>query len=68
MNDQLRRMWKKKAVANFKMEGLGKTTKNLSQDSKFPGRDWNRAPAEWKWEGMPPELACLVMACKINDK
>jgi hypothetical protein len=30
------------------LEGLWKTTKNVSQDSRFTGRDLNRGPPEYE--------------------
>lgn len=30
------------------LAGLKKTTQNLTQDSRYPGRDSNRAPLEYK--------------------
>jgi hypothetical protein len=35
------------------LEGLRKTTKNLSQDSIFPGRDSNQARPEYKSTELP---------------
>jgi hypothetical protein len=49
-SNELERMWKEAVVANLSyypgicLEALGKTTKNLSQDSWSPGRDLNPGP------------------------
>jgi hypothetical protein len=47
-------MWKEAVVANIRhypgicLEGLRKTMRNLSQDSRFQGRDLN--PERFKYE------------------
>jgi hypothetical protein len=52
VNDELKRLWKEAAVAQCKVLSqylLGvseKTTKNLSQDSRSPGRNLNTGPSE----------------------
>jgi hypothetical protein len=39
--------------------GLIRTTENLSQNSRRPDRDSNRARPEHKSEGLPLEPTCL---------
>jgi hypothetical protein len=64
VNDELERMWKEAVVASFKvlcricLEGLIKTAKNLSQDS--------RPPAELKLG--PPEYRVLTTTSSVNPK
>jgi hypothetical protein len=42
---------------DIRLEGLKKTTKK-SQDSRWPGRDSNEVPPEYKSEALPPKLTC----------
>jgi hypothetical protein len=52
VNDELERIWEEAVVANLKycsgiwLEGLRKTTKYISQDSRFLNRDLNPGPPE----------------------
>jgi hypothetical protein len=54
MNDRLEGMWKEAIVVQFMaspgiwLEGLRKTTKIISQDSRSPGRDLNKVPSEYE--------------------
>jgi hypothetical protein len=54
MNDDLKSIWKGAVVAEYRfcsgifVERLRKPTRNLSQYSRCPGRDSNRAPPEYK--------------------
>jgi hypothetical protein len=53
MNDEIERMHMEGVGLIFTLsyhflEGLRKTTKNLSQDSRFTGQDSNLVPAKYK--------------------
>jgi hypothetical protein len=54
INYEMEWIWKEAIMASFEvlsricLEGLRKTTKNLSQDSRSPGRDLNPGPPEYK--------------------
>jgi hypothetical protein len=56
VNDRLKRICKKRSWPNLRhnhdicLEGLSKTTKNLSQDSPSPGQDLNPRPPEYEAE------------------
>jgi hypothetical protein len=53
MSDELERIWKEAVVSLLRyyrgilLERLRKITKNLSQDSRCPGRNLNPAPPEY---------------------
>jgi hypothetical protein len=49
------------------LEGLSKTTKNLSQDSRSPGRDWNAGPSEYE-SGILSTQPCLCTVSAINER
>jgi hypothetical protein len=50
MIDELEWIWKEAVYSMYYlgtfMEGLRKTTRNISQESRSPGRDTNREPPE----------------------
>jgi hypothetical protein len=54
VSNEFERMWKKRSWPNLRyysgicLEGLRKTTKNLSQDSRSPGRDLDPGPPEYE--------------------
>jgi hypothetical protein len=48
MNNDLKRLWKEAEVAGICLQRLKKTTKNLSQDSRSPGRDLNPELLEYE--------------------
>ena len=49
------------------LEALRKTTKIVSQDSRCPGQNSNRAPTEHKSEAPPLQPSCLVFVCNDID-
>jgi hypothetical protein len=46
------------------MEGLGKTTENISQNYRCPGWDSNLVPPEYKFRALPMISACSVLALR----
>jgi hypothetical protein len=60
--DEHEQIWKEAVVAYPKVlaRHSWKTRENLSQDSRCPDRDLNRALLEWKSEMLPFQSACLV--------
>jgi hypothetical protein len=52
--DELGRIWKEVGVApGTGLEGLGKTTANLSQGGRCPDWDSNRTPPKYKSGAVP---------------
>jgi hypothetical protein len=60
MVDELERIWKEAVLAKSRycpgiiyIEGLKKTTENVSQCSRCPSRDLNRALPEYEYRALP---------------
>jgi hypothetical protein len=47
-----------KYFSSIFLEELRKTIKFLSEDSQYPGRDWNQVPPKYKSEVLPLEPIC----------
>lgn len=43
------------------LEGLTKQLRNLSQDRRFPGRESNQPPPEYKTQAFPLETAYVLI-------
>jgi hypothetical protein len=74
---KLKRLGRKRLCPNFKilsgdcLEGLRKTTKNLSQDTRFPGRDLSPEPMEYAAGALTtrlPQRVNLLADWKYTDK
>jgi hypothetical protein len=71
MND-VERIWKEAVVAYSRyssgccLEGLKKTTWNITQNSWCPDRDSNRAPIECEWRALPLRQPALISVPLIN--
>jgi hypothetical protein len=50
INDELETIWKEAVIL---LEWLGKTTTNLSEDTRDGGRDSNRVPTEYAFKALP---------------
>jgi hypothetical protein len=65
-NNDFEALWKKGGVVSFNalcwnfLEGTGKTTKLLNQDSRYPGRSSNRVPPEYKSEAFSVLILTLM--------
>jgi hypothetical protein len=49
------------------LEGLRKTTKNLSQDSQCPSQNSDMKSSKYKSETLPFQLSCSVESLKIQS-
>jgi hypothetical protein len=58
MNDDFERMWKE-----ILLEGLKKTTRGISEDSRCLYRDSNQALPEYKSKALPPQPTTLGVLC-----
>jgi hypothetical protein len=81
MNNKLQSMWKEVGIAHSRyylglwLEGLRKTTKSFSQDSRSPNRDFNRNLPNKRLEhytvsGHPRQLGRIISSvsiARIND-
>jgi hypothetical protein len=61
VSNELERMWPNlRYYPNICLEGLRKTTKSLSQDSRSPGRDLNLGPPKYEAGVLTTQLQCSV--------
>jgi hypothetical protein len=51
----------------FRLEGLSKTTKIHSEDSRNPGRDSNCTPQKYNTEMLLSEMSRYFLYCKFNS-
>jgi hypothetical protein len=70
MNNEFKRIWKEAIVAypGICLEGLRKSTKKLSQDSRSLGRDLNLSPPEYEAGVLTTRLRNTITICKSYYK
>jgi hypothetical protein len=66
--DELERTWKEVVLVwsryyrSIRLKEPKKTTQNLNQDNRYPGRDSNQAPPEYKSTAYRSTLICYNLS------